>query len=225
MGRWLRRQRASGPQEAGEAYDSLAAAYPPHAHNLLMQMEEEAVLGLLGEVRGRRCLDLGCGTGRYLRILAEAGASRAFGADLSAPMLERARAGRFGVVRAEAARLPFADGSFDIVVCGLVVGHVAALDAVAAEAGRVLAAGGAFVYSDVHPSGTLAGWERSFRDAQGRPLSVRQHLHLYEDHLRACRGAGLVVEDLKEPRIQVESPWRGWPAVLVVRAVRPRGPR
>src|SRR6185295_8206465 len=139
---WLRRPRASGPAEAGEAYDALAAAYPPRAHNLLMEMEEEAVRGLLGEVAGRRCLDLGCGSGRYLRILAEAGAARVLGVDLSFPMLERARSGGFGVARAEAARLPFADASFDVVVCGLVVGHLAALDPLVSEARRVLAEGG-----------------------------------------------------------------------------------
>lgn len=209
------------------AYDRVADAYPPYAHNLLMKMEEETVLSLLGEVGGRCCLDLGCGSGRYLRLLSEAGAARAAGADLSPAMLARARGAGLDVVRAEASRIPFPDATFDLVVCGLVVGHVAPLDPLVAEAGRVLRPGGAFVYSDIHPAGTLAGWERSLPDAGGGTLSVPQHLHLYADHLRACRVAGLVIEEVREPRVAFDSPWRGWPALLVVRAVRPgaRAPR
>lgn len=224
MGRGIEDRRGPPPLEAAEAYDRVAAAYPPHAHNVLMEIEEDAVVSMLGDVGGRRCLDLGCGSGRYLRLLAAGGASRVTGADLSSAMLERAREGGFAVVRAEASKLPFADSTFDLVVCGLVVGHVAALDALVAEARRVLRPGGAFVCSDIHPAGTLAGWERSLRDAEGRALSVRQHLHLYEDYLRACRGAGLVVEGVREPRVAFDSPWRGWPALLVLRAVRPGAP-
>jgi malonyl-CoA O-methyltransferase len=210
--------------EPAEAYDRLAPAYPPYAHNRLMEMEQAAVVPMLGDVRGRRCLDLGCGSGRYLRLLAHGGASRACGVDISPAMLERARADGFRVLRAAASRLPFASGAFDRVISGLVVGHVAELDALVVETARVLAPGGVFVCSDVHPAGTLAGWERSLLDAEGQSLSVRQHLHLYQDYVRACREAGLVVADVREPRVEFDSPWRGWPALLVVRAVRPGVP-
>jgi malonyl-CoA O-methyltransferase len=203
-----------------QAYDRLASAYPPHAHNVMMEMEQAAVIALLGDVAGRRCLDLGCGSGRYLRLLREAGAARAVGLDLSAAMLVRARAGGFGVARGDAARLPFGDAAFDVVVCGLMVGHVAALFELLAEVSRVLAPGGVLVYSDVHPAGTLAGWQRALPDAEGRVVSVVQHLHLYTDHVGACRAAGLEVEALREPRVEIESPWHGWPAVLALRAVR-----
>jgi malonyl-CoA O-methyltransferase len=219
--------RSATPLTSEQAYDRLASAYPPHAHNLMMEMEQAAVVALLGDVAGRRCLDLGCGSGRYLRLLREAGAARALGLDLSAAMLSRARAGGFGVARGDAVRLPFADAAFDVVVCGLMVGHVAALFELLAEVSRVLAVGGVLVYSDVHPAGTLAGWERALPDAEGRVVTVFQHLHLYADHVAACRAAGLAIEALEEPRVEASSPWRGWPAVLAVRAVRgsPESPR
>jgi malonyl-CoA O-methyltransferase len=225
MGRLLKRGRAPLPLEAGEAYERLAAAYPPHAHNRLMEMEQAALLPLLDGTRPRRALDLGCGSGRYLRLLAARGVPEVVGADLSPAMLSRARETGSALVRGGASCLPFAARSFDLVVCALVVGHLAALDPVIAEVARVLRPGGVLAYSDLHPAGTLAGWERSLPDGKGGTVSVVQHLHLYQDHLRACGRAGLAIEDVREPRVEFDSPWRGWPALLVVRAVRPRDPR
>src|SRR5215216_6366592 len=74
--------------EPREAYRLWAEHYPPYAHNLLMEVEQRAVLDLLPAVRHKRVLDLACGTGRYARILQERGASPiAF--DFSFEMLSR----------------------------------------------------------------------------------------------------------------------------------------
>jgi len=74
------------------AYALWAASYPPHAHNPLMLAEERAMLALLpADLRGRRVLDAGCGSGRYLLHALRRNARRALGVDLSAEMLARAR--------------------------------------------------------------------------------------------------------------------------------------
>src|SRR5213592_1825860 len=78
----------------------------------------EAVLRMLGQGPGR-CLDVGCGGGVLLPRLVAAGWATV-GSDLSADQLRvaEARAGAVAeaLVRADAARLPFTDGSFDAVV-------------------------------------------------------------------------------------------------------------
>lgn len=63
-----------------------------------------------------RALDLGCGAGRHLRALREAGID-AVGMDLSAPLLREARSAAPGChrVRGDMRHLPFAPGSFDLV--------------------------------------------------------------------------------------------------------------
>ena len=72
------------------------------------------------EVAGRRTLEVGAGTGRITVPLRDAGVD-VTAIDLSGPMLTRliskdpGRAVR--VARADATRLPFADGSFGAVVC------------------------------------------------------------------------------------------------------------
>jgi ubiquinone/menaquinone biosynthesis C-methylase UbiE len=89
-----------------------------------------------------RVLDLGCGDGRITAELGQAGA-RATGVDPSSVAIERARAAHPELEFAEAAAdLPFADASFDAVVCLHVLQHVADTQRLMSEARRVLAPGG-----------------------------------------------------------------------------------
>lgn len=224
MMRWWRSRRAARPLAVVDAYARWAPGYAAEAHNPLMELEQAALLPLLPPVAGRRVLDLACGSGRYLARLAAGGPARLVGADLSAAMLARAAALPAGLLRADLRRLPLAADSFDLVVCGLAVGHVAALAPAVAEMARVLAPGGALVYSDFHPFATLAGLQRTFKGADGRTYAVEHHLHLYSDHQAACQAAGLTIDAVREPVVEFAHPWRGRPAVLVVRAVKPQPP-
>src|SRR6186713_2016600 len=119
-----------------EAYERWAPTYPPEPHNPLMRAEQEALLSHLPDVAGRRALDLACGSGRYARILAAAGATQVVAADFSMAMLARVTTGYR--VRADLASLPFADGSFDLVLSGLAIGHAANLSTCLREIARVL---------------------------------------------------------------------------------------
>jgi malonyl-CoA O-methyltransferase len=220
-GLFTRLRRRALELEPRDAYTLWAPSYPAEAHNGFMALEERELLALLPELRGRAALDVGCGSGRYLRHLQGRGAARVAGCDLTPAMLVQARALAPAVAQADAAALPFAPAAFDVVVAGLVVGHCAELRPVIAETARVLRPGGVLLYSDVHPAGTLAGWQRTFRDTRGRTRAARQHLHLYAEHVSACRDAGLAIEELREPRADVPGRWRGWPALLVVRARKP----
>jgi SAM-dependent methyltransferase len=98
-----------------------------------------------------RALEIGCGMGRILRPLSER-VGKAFGVDISAEMIERARqalADRGNVeVFVTGGRLrPFADASLDFVYSFIVFQHVPTKKAVAryiGEAARVLKGQGVF---------------------------------------------------------------------------------
>jgi malonyl-CoA O-methyltransferase len=222
MPNWLSRRRAEPVElDVLSAYAQWAAAYAPEAHNPLMQLEEQAVRELLPPVVGRRLLDLACGSGRYLRQLAAGESGQALGVDFSRPMLARAASLGRPLVQADLLGLPLAAGSFDLIVCGLAVGHVADLTGCLSEMGRVLDRGGVLVYSDFHPFGALLGWKRTFRAANGDEYAARHHVHLYQAHQAACQAAGLNIDAVREPLIDIDHPYRGYPAVLVIRAVKP----
>jgi len=95
--------------------------------------------GFLPERPGR-VLDLGCGTGEFLRrIRAEFKCDLAVGADLFPGHLRHAEP---PVVHADGHRLPFADGSFDFVVVRHLLQAIPDPVAFLGEARRVLAVGG-----------------------------------------------------------------------------------
>lgn len=92
----------------------------------------------------RRALDLGCGRGTMLDALGLAGV----GIDLG---ILRLRLAPGPVAQADAARLPFPDGTFDLVVASNVVSSIPAEPArraVAAELGRVLEDDGVVLWYD-----------------------------------------------------------------------------
>ena len=92
------------------------------------------------DLRGRRVLDLGCGTGRLSAALAEQGIARVWGVDASAEMLAVAREklpASVGLKQARAEELPFRDGWFDRAVMWLVV-HLVDRPAAFREVARVL---------------------------------------------------------------------------------------
>jgi ubiquinone/menaquinone biosynthesis C-methylase UbiE len=128
-----------------EHFDRLAGRYdrlraPPGVTEVHETLVREA------DLTGRRVLDVGCGTGINLRILAESFGCRVAGVDSSEGMLAQARLKvpdadlRLGV----AERLPFDDGRFEAALMSLVVQHLDRPRAFA-EVCRVLGPGGRLV--------------------------------------------------------------------------------
>ncbi len=111
------------------------------------------------DIAGARVLDIGCGTGRVVDVLARRGV-RAWGIDPSPEMLAQARGCRppgGGFKEARAERLPFKDGWFDGAVMRQVVQHLE-LDSAFAEAARVLRPGGRLAIATFHPDHFSTVW-------------------------------------------------------------------
>jgi ubiquinone/menaquinone biosynthesis C-methylase UbiE len=103
--------------------------------------------------RPKQVLELAAGTGVVTRAMAETlpRSAHITATDLNQPMIDKARA--VGTARpvewrpADAMRLPFADASFDAVVCQFGVMFFAAKNLAFSEVRRVLRPGGAFLFN------------------------------------------------------------------------------
>jgi SAM-dependent methyltransferase len=181
----------------------------------------EQDLGLLGPVAGKDVLEIGCGSAPCARWLVAQGA-RAAAIDLSAGMLRHASQlnSVTGItpllIRANAERLPFASGGFDIACSAFgAVPFVADIRPVFREVFRVLRPGARWVFAVTHPIRWIfpddpgpAGltvitsyFDRTPYlevDAAGRATYVEHHRTL-GDYVRALTGSGFVLEDLIEP--------------------------
>jgi malonyl-CoA O-methyltransferase len=95
---------------------------------------------------------------------------------------------------ADARMLPFANSSFDVVWCRLVLGHLREAGAAYGELARVCSPGGIVVVSDLHPAAIAAGHRRTFRDRDGIAHELEHVVHGIDGHRAAASRAGLVFD-------------------------------
>lgn len=126
----------------------------------------------------RRALDVGCGEGRFCRMLRDEGVA-AVGIDPTAGLIEHARRldpdGDYRVEAAEA--LGFEDGAFDLVVSYLSLIDIPDVGAAIAEMARVLAPGGRLLIGNLAAYNSAAdandlGWTTL---ADGRRAHAMDH--------------------------------------------------
>ncbi len=211
------------------SWDNAADAWVEHADSSVYQKQflQPRMLALVGDVRGRRLLDLGCGEGAYARELAGRGA-RVTGIDGSRRLIDAARqrtkdAGAdidYHCLNANALD-GISEGAFDLIVASMVMMNVEDYPGTMREAHRVLAPGGAICISITHPcfSAPVSDWvggkgrrpqhfavdryfERIAWEDRIAPTfktpTLRRHRPL-EDYMKGAIDAGFVLREFQEP--------------------------
>jgi ubiquinone/menaquinone biosynthesis C-methylase UbiE len=204
----------------------------------------ERELQVLGDVRGKDVLELGCGAAHWSIALAQHGA-RMVGLDFSAVRLEQARARMalaevdFPLVEASAEAVPLPSARFDIVFCDW--GAVTFTDPyrTVPEVARLLRPGGLFAFSNSSPFRSLCQDRKTDRmsprllydyfDLHRLEYSDEVNFNLpYGEWIRLFRENSFVVEDLIELRplpgarstylSKAEVAWtRKWPIEVIWR--------
>ncbi len=162
----------------------------------------------------RRALDVGCGEGRFCRLLRACGIE-AVGIDPTAALIEAARGrdpdGDYRAGCAEA--LDFEDASFDLVVSYLTLIDIPGAAAAIAEMARVLAPGGALLVANLSSfvtAGPSEGWtggtfpidhymEERAHWAEWCGIRVRNWHRPLSAYMTLLLGQGLVLRHFEEP--------------------------
>jgi 2-polyprenyl-3-methyl-5-hydroxy-6-metoxy-1,4-benzoquinol methylase len=166
--------------------DGLAAVCSygmPGFYNRLIQFcQRRALEPWLQAVSGARVLDVGCGIGRWSRLLASRGA-RVTGVDLSPTMIAEARrraaagglASRCRFLVQDSAALEV-DGTFDLIVCVTVLQHIPDVGALCCALRRMalhLAPQGRLVVLEAAPVRTANRCDTSVFTARHRTFYLR----------------------------------------------------
>lgn len=181
-------------------------------------IEEPVLLEVLGDVRGLRVLDLGCGDARFGRFLLDAGARSYCGIDASENMVAQAEATLLGLVRKERIEdFSAPPSSVDLIVSRLALHYVDNLESVFERAFVALAPRGRLVFTVEHPVITSSdqGWQgrgprqawlvddyfvTGRREADWLGSRVVKFHRTVEDYVRLLKLAGFRLETLREPR-------------------------
>ena len=170
------RIRASFDQAAGDEEHFPATIDPRIYHVKLIRRH-------LGALAGQRVLDVGCGKGRFARILhGEEPTAAICGLDLSLAMLRFAPEG-VRVCAGSMTELPFADSAFDRAYATESLEHAVEIERAVSEICRVVKPGGRIVIIDknARASGRLQTpeWERWFTRRELEGL-LRRHCRQVE---------------------------------------------
>lgn len=157
----LRDRIRSSFDEASRDDENFPSTIDPRIYHVKL------ILDYFGDLAGKRVLDVGCGKGRFARILKERHPeSEIWGLDISEEMLKYVPAGictRAGTMT----ELPFEDGYFDAAYATESLEHAVEIDVAVREICRVIKPGGRIVVIDKNAEqfGRLKTpeWEKWFR--------------------------------------------------------------
>jgi SAM-dependent methyltransferase len=144
------------PYDKGELAERYRSAVRDGPCSANFVMEEPALLDALGDVRGLRVLDLGCGDASIGRTLLKRGCRAYLGIDASARMVAAARDALLGTAgeaqRGTIESFSAPPQSFDLVISRMALHYVEDLDATLAACHDCLRGGGGrMVFTVVHP--------------------------------------------------------------------------
>lgn len=146
----------------------------------------------LNLIQGMRILDVGCGEGRHTISVALSDQVDAYGIDLRQIDLATTNsrwqdfssqaAGRLLTARASGFALPFADNSFDRVICSEVLEHIHDYQSVLTEIDRVLKPNGLFAVSVPRygPERICWAFSRAYHEVEGGHIRIFRTKQLHE---------------------------------------------
>ena len=183
-----------------DAYTRWSTTYDSD-RNGTRDLDQQVTESTLADRKYQHILELGCGTGKNTALMNRIG-RRILALDCSPGMLEQAKTklttDHVFFVRADLTKpWPAKTGSFELVICNLVLEHIENLDRIFNQASESLRVGGEFFVCELHPSWQYQGIQANFQDEQ-ETIVIDAFVHHLSDFTEAARKNGLSLKSLKE---------------------------
>jgi ubiquinone/menaquinone biosynthesis C-methylase UbiE len=195
----------------------------------------EDKLCLLGEIDGKKVIDLGCGGGQNAVALAKMGAD-VTALDLSTEQINQAQmlAAEYKVSirfrQSDISSLSFLENEgFDIAISACSISFLERIDLVFQEVHRILKPDGRFILSDMNPLQYLLdetedgvvfnntfrqrslpiNWSWEFNELNRAPR-FRHYVRMISDYINSLIDSGLTIKKILEPESTMDTPHRGF---------------
>jgi malonyl-CoA O-methyltransferase len=183
-----------------DAYTNWASTYDED-RNRTRDLDRMVTQQLLGHLRFRSILEIGCGTGKNTTLYSQI-ADEVSACDFSEGMLEQARmkvaSSNVSFAVTDITReWPVENGSVDLVACNLVLEHIESLNFIFSEASRVLEDNGCFFVSELHPFRQYQGTKANFQRNE-LTTEIDAFVHHTSDFTQAAFAHGLFLKDFQE---------------------------
>lgn len=185
-------------------------------------LEKPIIYEMMGDVRQKSVLDLGCGTAAYGNELLDMGAVQYTGLEGSVQMVQHARQNLRDRSNSRVIHMALEDwnaseSEYDKIVSRLVLHYIEDIDKLFNNVYQSLKSGGSFVFSVEHPvmtssyglskpAGQKEDWtvDKYFitgeREQAWLGSTVKKFHRTIEDYFDALQKAGFLVEQLRESR-------------------------
>jgi cytosine/adenosine deaminase-related metal-dependent hydrolase/ubiquinone/menaquinone biosynthesis C-methylase UbiE len=187
-----------------DVFDIWAQVYDEQP-NPLLALEQRFLNRMLPDIGSLDVLDVGCGTGRWLHLLASQRPASLVGVDASPEMLQRASAklGATSTLRLGSCfALPVQHATADLVLASFVLSYLESVEAFARELHRVTRPGATIFLTDMHPETAAAcNWKRSFK-ANGIQEQLQTSHHTLEQIVAAFQACGFELLTQIEPSFE-----------------------
>jgi ubiquinone/menaquinone biosynthesis C-methylase UbiE len=193
----------NSPRSIQDAYTEWSSTYDQD-RNLTRDLDAFVSQRLLANFRVDTAIEIGCGTGKNTLLLAGI-AKQVIALDFTEAMIAKAekKLRELGTTNVSfkvadvTKRWPFDDQCAQLVVCNLVLEHIADIDFVFCEASRCLADRGRFCISELHPFRQYQGTKAHFQRDQGTE-EIEAFVHHISDFFSSARQSEFTVARFDE---------------------------
>ncbi len=210
---WWRKIKVLSP---ADGYNLWAKSYHAEA-NPIKKLSDDFIASSMGELNNDTVLDAGCGTGKLCSVALKHGAAAVDGIDLSHEMIAQARQNcpQANFTCSDLSTSHIESSKYDLVICGLVLGHIPSLEPALLKLTRSVKPGGRIILTDFHPYQSLNHAKRTFKGTFGRVYEVSHTAHIFTDYFRILKSEGFRITDLREPL------YNGFPVIFGITAMKP----